>query len=198
MCQILVGGGWGRGWGTLAEGVQTGSDVIRENPVRNPSVETTTPDAKRLTHRNIQVTLPLVNCYKQKHMRGGAHGPRIRNNGGWVKYWSQRVGVAGGAPWPAGPNRKWAEPRGKTLENPPMEKTTHNPKSFIGCISPQLWSYHPHNWGVTSPNYLELPLHNIGIISDMTWVLHPKTLWSCLPRPSALPPIGGWLACKPA
>ena len=42
----MGGGGWRRGWGTLAGGVQTGSDVIRENPVGNPSVERTTPNQK--------------------------------------------------------------------------------------------------------------------------------------------------------
>ena len=43
---IMVGGGQRRGWGTLAGRVRTGSDVIRENPVGNASVERTTPNQK--------------------------------------------------------------------------------------------------------------------------------------------------------
>ena len=90
----------------MAEGVQTGSDVIRENPVGNPSVERTTPKPKRLTLENSQLASPSVTECKQKHIEVGgvAHiygtmmgGP---NNGRrWSASW---VGYLGRG----GPNRK--------------------------------------------------------------------------------------------
>ena len=67
-------------------------------------VERTTPLAELIPRNNIPATLPLVSECKQKHMQGGAHGPRKRKNGGWVKYWSESLGVMGGTPWPVGPN----------------------------------------------------------------------------------------------
>ena len=57
-------------------------------------------------------------------MGAGAHGPHIRDNGGWAKYWLEGARVAGGASWPRGPDRKWALPGKILLGNLPVERTT--------------------------------------------------------------------------
>ena len=93
--------------GHLGRGVPTGSDVIRENPVGNPSMERTTPNPKRLTRENSKPSSPLVTECKQKHMEGGGGVARIYgtmaggpNNG--RRGSASRVGYLGRG----GPNRK--------------------------------------------------------------------------------------------
>ena len=73
---ICYNGGWakygsegaGVEGGAPWPGVRTGSDVIWEKTVGNPSMERTTPNAEWLTRDNTQATLPMVNECKQKHM----------------------------------------------------------------------------------------------------------------------------------
>ena len=136
---IKVGGGRRRGWGTLAGGggvFRTGSDVIRENPVGNPSVERTTPDPKRLTRENSKPSSPLVTECKQKHMEGGGvariYGTMVGGPNNGRRGSALRVGHLG-----RGVRTGSDVIRENPVGNPSVERTTPNQKSFIGVISPQ-------------------------------------------------------------
>ena len=109
-------------------------------------------------------------------MQGGAHGPHIRNNGGWVKY---SFGCRGLGLWMG------------HLSPPAQTGSGQNLGGNSGKPT------HGEDNSQSENHLLELSPYDIGVISPMTLAVHFMPL-GVVPIPSGVSPIGGGLACEPA